>query len=218
MQFSVQVRFRSATGIPADDVVNTWSFVGAGLADEAHALEATQRLDAFYSDLQAGGNRVITYYPEDVLSGVVDMSVYDITDPKPRAPIFEGSVDHSAELGTGNAIPEEVALCLSFAADPISGTPQRRRRGRVYLGPFTTSSLDTDPTTGRPIPNPNMVSTVILAAEGLLAANDVDMSWAVWSRVGNSLAAVTNGWVDNAFDTQRRRGADATSRVLFPAP
>lgn len=218
MQFSVQVRFRSASGIPADDIVNTWSFVGAGASDAANALEATQRLDAFYSDVQAGGNAVITYYPEDVLSGIVEMKVYDITDPEPRAPIFEGSVDHSTELGTGNAIPEEVAVCLSFAADPVSGQPMRRRRGRVYLGPFTTSSLDVDATTGRPIPNPNMVTTIALAAEGLLAANDAGMSWAVWSRAAGALYAVTNGWIDNAFDTQRRRGADATARTIFPAP
>jgi hypothetical protein len=35
--------------------------------------------------------------------------------------------------------------------------------------------------------------------------------------VDNGYYPVTAGWVDNAFDTQRRRGKDPTARTLFDA-
>ena len=43
-------------------------------------------------------------------------------------------------------------------------------------------------------------------------------TWVQLSRVAANTHVVTNGWVDNAFDTQRRRGEEADQRLLFPIP
>jgi hypothetical protein len=39
--------------------------------------------------------------------------------------------------------------------------------------------------------------------------------WAVYSTVNATGVEVTNGWVENAWDTQRRRGRIATVRTVF---
>jgi hypothetical protein len=40
--------------------------------------------------------------------------------------------------------------------------------------------------------------------------------WAVYSTVNMTGVNVAAGWVENAFDTQRRRGRIATIRSVFP--
>ena len=59
------------------------------------------------------------------------------------------------------------------------------------------------------------------AGEDLLTASlaAADWHWVVYSTVqpaGQRTADVVNGWVDDAFDIQRRRGLAANSRQVFP--
>jgi hypothetical protein len=94
----------------------------------------------------------------------------------------------------------------------VSGQPQARKRGRIYLGPFDTTQLNAD---GRILPA--CQTTIRNAAQALLTASDValDWSWAVYSPTNASGVIVDNGWVDNEWDTQRRRGRAATTRSTF---
>jgi hypothetical protein len=39
--------------------------------------------------------------------------------------------------------------------------------------------------------------------------------WVVYSPTDDAYHEVANGWVDNAWDTQRRRGYKPTSRTTF---
>lgn len=215
MQFSVQLRLHHASGLGQDDVVNTWAFVGAGLANETNATAAALRLQDFYEGVHTPSTTpVLSYYPADSFNGSGTIKVYDITQPEPRVPIIELPITLT-EFGTSDALPEEVALCLSFQAVPNPGQAQARRRGRVYLGPFGTAALGNEGTNDRPVPNSALREAVQYAAADLLAASDAEMSWAVWSRAAGALYAVDNGWIDNAWDTQRRRGLDPTSRLTF---
>jgi hypothetical protein len=58
-----------------------------------------------------------------------------------------------------------------------------------------------------------------LAAAGLQLKTDHgtggNMRWAVWSRVNHAMYEVTGGFIDNEFDTQRRRGEVSTARSTF---
>jgi hypothetical protein len=45
--------------------------------------------------------------------------------------------------------------------------------------------------------------------------NDTATNWAVYSRRDNAGYLVSNGWVDDAFDIQRRRGVSALVRSLW---
>lgn len=101
-------------------------------------------------------------------------------------------------------------MVLSFQADKVSGLPQARRRGRVYFGPLGGAAE----ASGRP--GTTLLSAVVAFGAALLSeSNLADWTWVVYSTVNNGGAPVTNGWVDNSFDTQRRRGLEWTARTTF---
>jgi hypothetical protein len=101
---------------------------------------------------------------------------------------------------------------LSFQGTPLSGTPQSRRRGRIYFGPFRTSGLNTQ---GRPAAG--LITSLVNAGDALLAASDAaaNWQWVIWSPTTGLEVGVANGWVDDEFDTQRRRGRVPTARTTF---
>jgi hypothetical protein len=143
------------------------------------------------------------------------IKLYSLADPKPRVPLRDESLGIT---GTHSAagMPLEVALCLSFQAPKVSGQEQRRRRGRVYLGPFT--NLSGDGSTGRP--DATAITAITTAAQTLLDASQASSSWK-WAVIhdANGVAPVAhvveNGWLDNAWDTQRRRGNAPGVRTTF---
>lgn len=136
---------------------------------------------------------------------------YDDTDPIPRAPVLETTFNLTS-APTGSGMPPEVALCLSFQGARQSGVPQARRRGRVYL-PFPLASAGG--TDGRPAAG--TITTAVGLGQALLTASDSagTWTWMTFSTVAPGYATVTDGWVDNEWDTQRRRGRKATSRTTF---
>jgi hypothetical protein len=109
-------------------------------------------------------------------------------------------------------MPPEVAICLSYQAAKISGVPQARRRGRVFIGPLNTSAMGTD---GRPATA--FINALVGAADALKdPAGAPDWDWSTWSSFDPTVSTVIdNGWVDNEFDTQRRRGRKYTTRTTF---
>lgn len=183
-------------------VTNTWYFSALGLTELALATTA---LKTFYSDIQARYSNLIAQTGHELKS-------YDLADPEPRAPVLEESFAFGG-APSGASLPPEVALCLSFQADKMSGQPQARRRGRVYLGPFP----GTDNSAGRP--SSACVNDIVAAADDLLTASNAsggDWNWMQHSTMSSGLSLVTNGWVDDEWDTQRRRGRKRTARTVFP--
>lgn len=112
---------------------------------------------------------------------------------------------------TGASLPSEVAMVASFQGARISGEPQRRRRGRVYIGPLKSAILDN----GRPTLSSYQALAVAMSAFGIDINNVADTSWCVWSAVDQEAVPITDGWVDNSFDTQRRRGVQTTARQNY---
>lgn len=139
---------------------------------------------------------------------------YDREDPEPRAPVLT-YVWSLATAPAGTNLPPEVSLCCSFQGNLESGQPQSRRRGRNYL-PFPSSAaLATD---GRPATT--AINAAVAWGDTLLEFSKTpgNPSWVVASSYGvpgEFDTLITNGWVDNEFDTQRRRGRDATARTTF---
>ncbi len=100
--------------------------------------------------------------------------------------------------------PAEVALCLSYYA----GQNSPSKRGRVYIGPFAASAL------GGERPSDGTITSLLNWAAAIKAAGAGSVSnWVQHSRKNGSYNAVTNWYVDNAWDTQRRRGAKPTGRA-----
>lgn len=201
--YRFQQTIQTTDNVAANYGTNTWHF----FADNVAALSGVvTAVSTFYNNMRAFNSSLVRQNGHTY-------KIYDLADPEPRAPVVEGGWNYSV-APSGNPLPTEVALCLSFQAPKVSGTNQARRRNRIYFPFLNTTANASD---GRPS------STIVggLAAEGdtLLAASDAAGTWA-WSIYStqvpiNTSPPVANGWCDNEWDTQRRRGRAATSRTIF---
>lgn len=203
-----QVIIPHDTNLAENAVTNTWYFGTASEPLPTDIADVRTKLTSFYSG--AGGPASMMssrYQPENAI-----VKQYDMADPEPRVPIDTwADTNWTASPAGTTDLPSEVAVCLSFAADTPSGAIAARRRGRIYLGPWTVGDAISGDT-GRV--NTTLISTLISRAT-VLVQDDAVTSWQVWSTVDQAGRDVTHGWVDNAFDTQRRRGLAATTRSTF---
>nr|CRY97802.1 hypothetical protein [uncultured prokaryote] len=200
--YEAQCTIYPVTNVAEDASTNVWSFVAV---DSDELADIAIALGEFYDDMYL-------WYPETVRQNNHLIKIYDRADPVPRAPQYQTTFNLTG-APSGIPLPPEVALCLSFQAVPISGTPQARRRGRTYFGPNLSGA---NATPG--IPSTSLINALATAGEALKAASDaaLNWSWGVWSTVDEQTSIIHEGWVDNAWDTQRRRGVDSTARTIWP--
>jgi hypothetical protein len=211
-QYRVQVNHENVSGLAKDRFVNTWYVIAA---DDSAAILWTQDLvTAYHSVLTGQTNGVGEYFSVAVSrdSQVHEARVYDLSDPEPRVPVHTEAFTALTATDTVK-VPNEVALCLSFQAEQVSGVNQARRRGRVFLGPFNASALGASGVAEDARPAGILLDDVEIMAEEILASTNGQ--WAVHSTLSSVLLPVDNGWIDNAWDTQRRRGVTATTRQTF---
>jgi hypothetical protein len=202
--YHAQTVIAVTSGLTADYAVNNTYWIAADVSE----------LPAIGAELKASYDLMRPYMASFVPAAGHVTKFYDTADPEPRAPklTYDWVL---ATAPTGSALPTEVSLCCSFQGDPESGVPQARRRGRNYL-PFLGGSVIDG--VGRP--SSAVVSAAVAWGQNLLdfSGLGVGTTWVVHSTIGDPLATavvITNGWVDNEFDTQRRRGRDATARTTF---
>lgn len=212
----VQVELPSDTSIPSDGAMNVWHFWVEDTESTNMGL-ALAALETFYL--------AVDTYLSSTLTGAMNVKVYDLKDPTPRVPIFEET--NTLTPGTGSLIPTEVAVCLSHSGAPVAGENQARRRGRIFLGPVHDTMCQN--TGGSVFVNSTARTAIAAAADALMDAGDgATFQWVVFSPTTagplpwdeNTLEAastpVEQGYIDNAFDTQRRRGPDASARTNWP--
>lgn len=215
-----QVSLPRINNVPEDTVINTFHFITPGpVVTDAEYADISTRLADFY--LLPGGvlNRSIGNYIGDHISRVplgCKIKLYNLADLKPRPIRYEGAFTMADPESAILDLPGEVALCLSYRAAAPPGVPIARTRGRVYVGPFHANAVtmnnagDTRPASALITSMRDRGFQLTLAGEVIGAAK-----WAVYSTIDNVARAVISGWVDDAFDTQRRRGSKATTRLLF---
>ena len=199
--YDTQVTIPTVDNDVANFATNSFHFE----CDDTTALAlAHTALKAFYNSWRPQMSNLVRQNTWNIKS-------YLQTDPKPRAPVLDEFFNLTT-APSGNPLPPEVALCVSFQGTRLSGVPQARRRGRVYLPFISTTFLAAD---GRPS------AACVTAAQGcgqaLLTASDAAATWA-WQTLSNvapGVSTVVDGWVDNEWDIQRRRGRRYTSRNLF---
>lgn len=212
MILAASVTLQSKTLLPEDQVVTTWHFnctTDASLG----ALAVATRLTEFYNNIPTSGtSRPCSFIPASISTTGGFIKVYDLSEPMPRPPLVEVPLTLFSAGGAG--YPTETCVCLSYQAGKVPGVPQARRRGRIYFGPLTVATGTAD-TQDQVRPSAALRNTLALAATDLMNKND-DVSWVVYSRVLGTAATIEDGWVDNAFDTQRRRGIDRTARTVWP--
>lgn len=214
-----QVTIPLDSGVPEDVIVNTLYFDGDdGLTDAIYHAHVMTHLTTFYQAIDG------VLFGQNVASPAT-VKIYDMRDAEPRVPEYTDTITLSPlASGIDLTLPNEVALCLSFKASVASGENAKRRRGRIYLGPVHYDAAEMVSSQARPKAS---VRTAVAAAAGVMAdALGEDpgpkVSWAIYSpttdltsTLDDAFFDVQSGWVDNAFDTQRRRGAAATARTTF---
>lgn len=135
------------------------------------------------------------------------VNAYDRADPKPR-PEKGHSLYVPGSWLTSTAQARQVALCVSFYAQ--RNLP--RQRGRVYLFPGNNAGASERP--GTAVMNAAMQTLLDLSAATLA----LTPSWTheVWSQKAGQTFGVDNYWVNDVWDTQRRRAPKETVRVHHP--
>lgn len=204
---AVQVSVPYYNGTPADVSTNVWHFhTTSGDPDPA---QVGAFIETIYTAFIPYASSVLNFTEASA-------KAYDMADPEPRSPVWEGINDFGDGNITNPIIPEEVAVCLSFRGVLESGAPPARRRGRVYLGPLSTEVVAD---TGRSIVLQAFIDDMLAAYEAAWAElTDAGLSHCVWSPTDGVGRPVVYAWMDNAFDTQRRRGVPATSRTSVSGP
>ena len=196
-------------GGPGDVSINTWHFRAPDITD-AGLGPITAALSTFYTAVKSR-------FSTDVSFGSGNVTYYDLAQPKPRAPIFEGLLGTTG-TGGGTPGPSEIAICLSFYGLKTAGYPFGRSRGRIYLGPLNAGLM-----AGNNVAAAD-VTAIVNAANTLLGtSNAAAWKWVVYSQtqaespIGLHFPddTVIGGWVDNAWDVQRRRGAEPSARTTF---
>jgi hypothetical protein len=126
--------------------------------------------------------------------------IYDHEGTPPVLPMAD--VHRFPGVLHGVNIPNEIALCLSFDG----GQHQPRQRGRIFLPAWLIGgalSLR---------PSDTQMNTILGFATDLSNVGGANVDWIVWSRVNRSATGINHAWVDDEWDTQRRRGLRATKR------
>lgn len=208
-----QAVFQGLSQLPEDRFINTFHFRhvdGAPGITDADVLEIDARLTAFYNTAGGSGNAIMTYLSSEIVKTAESSSFrsYDLGEAHPREPhISTWTLAANADAAR---LPTEVAVCGSFYGS--RNIP--RQRGRIYVGPLNLSGLAQN--TGRPAGN---LMVAITEAMQYLATSGTLLDWVTYSTVAanGSWTAVTDGWCDNAFDTQRRRGIDPSTRTVWTA-
>lgn len=190
--FMVRAVLHTADGVPENFIQNQFAIQTESFSPDYAAI--TTAVAAFYSEI--GG-----YYPSTVSQGPHDLKFYGMPGIPPNYPIEETTFSFSS-APTGVSGPAEVCICTSYQGLKVPGEPQARRRGRMYIGPLDESLID------GPRPSSTMTGIIADATQELVEAVNAtaDATFGVWSTVAAEFTPVFNGWVDNAWDIQRRRG------------
>lgn len=200
--YRAQVTFPGGSGDTSDIHVNTFHIESSNpdltvgeaelwrdaLQDMYESIAVTQAMKGYSTSL-----------------GVV--KIYDVATPPPNYPLFDLNVDTGEPKGTV-VMPPEVALCISYANDSEVAVPRGRRRGRIYIGGVSNPGGQ-----GRPSES-GIMQTCITAFTGYVNSIYGGLgSPVVWSPTAGQGFPIERIWVDNEYDTQRRRGGKPTSRL-----
>lgn len=212
-----QVRFNRTTNIPEDIVVNTFHFTTVTAAPTAADFTyVISELQAFYEDVPTGAAGPVGALLSPVIpNSGHEIRIYNLSDSMPRPIRATGAIVLPTRSTSG--LPSEVAMCLSWNAARTAGTPVGRTRGRIYLGPLVLGATQTTVIAGDIRPDTAAMTTLASAGLSLLTPGGVgDPVLVIYSRTDGQARPVVSCYVDNAFDTQRPRGADPTSRIVRP--
>lgn len=238
-QVKAQLTLNRTSNLPEDVVVASFWFSRA--VGDFVAADFDKLRDEIYQlfnepAVPATANTVVAAYMSNDLIRTANSQTIDFYDainfPDPLgSPIASRTVGIEGAGLAATDLPGELAVCTSFHGDltnvpevvpglpagPAGDTkPRARRRGRLFIGPLNTAALKDEPGDAR-------VADLLRTSLATCTKRMVDdlkaygVDWCVASRAAGVLSPIKGGFVDNAFDIQRRRGTIASNRTTWLA-
>jgi hypothetical protein len=207
--YSWQWSWQANSARPEDAITNTFHFINTDTVTDYDNVR--DMLVDFYTATNLEKPVAIReYMSQGSITGEYVLKAYALEDPKPRQPV----ITYQGSFSPPNTptLPSEVALVMSFQAELESGEIAARRRNRVYLGPFGEAA---NKVIGRP--EDELVQCMLFSGKQLIEASSASLrwTWVVYSPTTDQAYPVNNGWVDNSWDTQRRRGLYYSQRGTY---
>lgn len=205
-----QVVFQGKSGLPEDQFVNTFTFRNEGVASRSQMVDAiNERINAFYDvPVTQTGQSISSFLTSILMNAAYRVKVYDLGEAPPRT--VSETEQTLTLLPAAAPLPPEVACVASFFGQ--KNTP--RTRGRVFLGPLAQAA--TEVRNGSVFFTEAFRTTVAHAMRRQTQNGQTNIArWHVVSTTYGTATPVLQGWVDDAPDTQRRRGAKATTRLIW---
>lgn len=198
---------------------NNWHFSYNGLIGDAESCAEFARAgvrDFWTEGALPSGSDNLTSYLQATLTGTIEFSWVDWEDST-NTSIDLDPITYTRNTSPAN-LPNECASCLTFKCDPRPPLKRQSLYNRVYLGP-----LNVLPNAGTGTTSSRITSTfrddVIAAYQIMQDTLDVigidNAHHAVYSPKDDSSGITTSAYIDNAWDTQRRRGLQPTARSTW---
>lgn len=189
----------------------------------------------FYNNVGTGGGAPLSAYMPavyDTGANHATLTGYDITahlNGSPAgAPVFSipWTFGVTTPPPTNKPTPEGCSACLSFRTDYGTdvefgtGTrPRARDRNRIYV-PINSNTLQEDVTTHRVGFLASFITDCLAAMFDLsetVSSGGHTYNWRVWSRKNADVKLVTELWMDDRPDYQRRRTDPTPGTRVFRA-
>lgn len=202
---------QSSTGLPEDVVTNSVHVVTNNLSDAETCAVALAQV---YVDLK--GALALTI---DRNSASHQVRIYEVGAGPSGPPVLTVPIDLTGGAApTSDNLPQEVSLCVSFRpSDYFPGWPQAAQRGRIYLGPWVEGTASHASAVSPSRPGDAFREDVMRAMATFF--RDVllipDAAVVVLSRSTGEAFPVNFIWIDDEWDTQRRRQVDTTARLTW---
>lgn len=201
-----------------DRYVNVFHFGNSGNPTTTD-LEALGDIVRDFYNVAHPTTPICQYYSSQVGAQTATIKTYLVDTALTHVPLTTQTYTFNAETSGVDNFPAEVALVLSLKSNVPSVVSPKRRRGRLYFGPLNTSTGSG--TSGQDPSRPNAAfRNVLLTSASYLrtAALAAGFSWVVHSPTQADALDVSQSFVitdvsvDDAWDTQRRRGIGPTVR------
>jgi hypothetical protein len=218
--FKIVTTWSRRSGIPKDAVMNTWHYTAPSAAPSTQdytnweqgykafligiAPHMSQCLGTLATDLK------IQFYQLPNTPGGVGVPKHEIITAPPAPGAF-------------GSLPGEVSVVLTMLSyltgvpehGPGGTRPASSRRNRVFLGPLDSGIVFQDTQTSEATVSAQAMDTITNSWVTHMAHDQQINNWVpvTFSRKSWTTAQTAQCYVDNAFDTQRRRGNDPTARA-----
>lgn len=219
-----------------DGFTNNFAFETSDTPPYSNIGGLFTKLEAIYNTSQTGASNPVVHYLAPSLDNGTNHSTitaYDISTHLDGSPHGSPVASTTWTCGSPGAaasstcVPEGCSAVVSFRADygtdvefGTGSRPRARDRNRIYVGPIGQPLLQYDSTTQRVEFSSTAIGNILHNFNALTAtttSGGTTYDWRVWSRKAADVKLITELWMDDRPDYQRRRTDPTPGSRIFMA-